>query len=282
MFVNEYLKFVSLKNNCSLPFNANHTAPSCLLQHVKLLNITIYSPFIIPFAIMGILVGLYAYFYIKKITVLFEKKGKGFIIYPIMFLYFASMNISAIFADCFFPSYWFNNVHSDILPLILNLIDAVFSSMVNYCFILCGLVDINFLKENNFIYTLVISGNILIVCGYILFLNGIWCNGANFLYLRLCEIGSCIFIICSTITIYRAYKYLDYRKKINICLSILCAITSGLIGIKVLSMNEWFCEHSRWISNYVIWFLCSSSSLMFIFFYFVAAIPYRIINYNST
>jgi hypothetical protein len=221
----------------------------CIYPHLSIYDsFNIYQPFIIPLAFIGMIIGFKG----------FKKFHDN--VYSVMFLCFFFMNLSAIFANCLFPSYWYLNIHSNFISIFFNLIDAFFSSLVNYSFILCGLIDIKIINSETEFSQLFIFGALLISIGYLLVFSGLWPFGFTFLYLILCIIGMLVFTVCSFIFLYRNYKLKYFCYVLN-------ALLIGFVGIIILKKSEWFCEHSPWINNIVLWFLFSDLAMLSIFKY---------------
>eukprot|EP01098_Paradermamoeba_levis_P006969 TRINITY_DN2892_c0_g1_i2.p1 TRINITY_DN2892_c0_g1~~TRINITY_DN2892_c0_g1_i2.p1 ORF type:complete len:351 (-),score=130.79 TRINITY_DN2892_c0_g1_i2:124-1107(-) len=241
---------------------------ACLQGHVLVGGVTVYNPFLMPFMIFGICVGLLGVRSLAK----HRANTKGGLIYSIMFLFFAGMNTSGFFANAFFPSGWTNGTKSSSISSFFALADAYCTSVVNFCFILCSLVDVGLLKERSLPFnTLIVAGLSLIGYGYHQTFNGHWKNGFVVLYLELCEVGFLTFVICALVFIF-------HNKSVwkGAAAGLVLAVLSGALGIKSLTLGDWFCNHlSLWINNIIVWFFFSDTALLSLLFYFLWTLKAR-------
>lgn len=259
----------------------------CLFPVINLHFITLFIPLIIPAAIIGMVVGLVgilrvlfghslprireiAYNYPhERLDVIYYENTKllSSATYAIMFLLFGLMNFSAIFANCLFPSYWYIGIPGSYISMLFNLVDAFLSSMVNYCFIICGLTDIGVINTNKKFHIAFYFGFHIILFGYALIVANIWPNGFMFLYEYLCMIGMGVFVLCAI--------YFVGKDNLKLLIPIGLTVIVALLGFFLLSKTEWFCKHSPWVNNYVLWFLCSDSCMYLISEYYLMTMHLR-------
>jgi hypothetical protein len=232
-----------------------------MVPTIDFLGIPVTNPFIIPGALLGMIVGFYNFANIKPVL-----GNISTLSYLMLFLLFGLMNFSAIFADCLFPSNWTVGVPGNTVDIVCGFIDAFLSSMVDYSFILCGLSDIGVLNSvSNYVFALEI-GVVGIATGYLLAIYGAWPAGFTYLYSYLALVGMLVFAACAV--------YLTYTmKRMETLTSVGLAMFCGLLGFWILSHEDEFCTRNPFLNSYVLWFLLSDAALALIGLYYVDSRP---------
>jgi hypothetical protein len=238
--------------------------PFCMIPTVDIMGIEVTNPLLAPGALLGVVIGIYAFMLVTSLTVEKNLYNTSVVSYATMFILFALMNFSAIFADCLFVSYWSVGVPGNNIPTAVAFIDAFFSSMVDYSFILCGLTDIGIVNRiSNYVVSLCL-GWVGIFCGYLLSFAGIWQSGFTYLYSYLALVGMVVFALCSL-------PYTFREKTMSSLMYVGIAIISGLLGFWILSQEEQFCVRNPFLNSYVLWFLCSDAALASICSYYMSS-----------
>lgn len=244
----------------------------CMFPTISFFGLTISMPLIIIMAFGGISVGVISVLWIHLNKYRSEQSyNVGRRSYSIMFILFALMNFSAIFADCLFPSYWYLHLNnSSYISVMFNLIDAILSSMVDYSIILCALTDIGLINDQkNEYYYLMSAGSLVIIFGYYLSVVGYWINGFQVLYTNLCALSMMIFMLSSI-------WFLNKHHSLNKFTYVGTSLGFGIFGLFLLRHTEWFCLNSPWINNIVLWFLCSDLGFISLLMYYNSTIRLRL------